>query len=62
MAEPVFFRHPGLRNPIAAGALVTTASGAQGALAWAAPESGAILVGDVTPAELVALRVGSTGR
>jgi anti-sigma factor RsiW len=62
VAEPVFFRHPSVRTPIAAGESVTARDGAQGLLAWAAPESGAILIGDVSPEELMALRVGSTGR
>ena len=62
VAEPVFFRHPGVRAPIAAGDVVTAKSGAQGIVAWAAPESGAILVGDGQPDELLALRVGGTGR
>lgn len=58
VAEPVFFRHPSVRAPIAAGEAVSAVSGAQGVLAWAAPESGAILVGDVSPADLLALRAG----
>ena len=62
VAEPTFFRHPGVRAPIAAGELVTAKAGAQGMVAWAAPESGAILVGDGQPNELLALRVGGTGR
>ena len=62
VAEPTFFRHPGVRAPIAAGELVTAKAGAQGIVAWAAPESGAILVGDGQPNELLALRVGGTGR
>lgn len=62
IAEPVFFRHPGMRAPVAAGRLVTASSGAQGMVAWAAPESGAVLVGDVAPGELAALRVGGGGR
>lgn len=61
VAEPVFFRHPSVRAPIAAGEAVSAVSGAQGVLAWAAPESGAILVGDVSPATLLALRAGGTG-
>lgn len=62
VAEPVFFRHPLVRAPIAAGEAVSTVSGAQGVLAWAAPESGAILVGEVSPALLMALRAGGAGR
>ncbi|MBC7842373.1 MAG: zf-HC2 domain-containing protein [Gemmatimonadaceae bacterium] len=62
VAEPVFFRHPGLRAPIAAGQLVSAVSSPQGLLAWAAPQSGAILVGDVAPDELSALRVGDAVR
>ncbi len=62
VAEPVFFRHPGVRTPIAAGELVTSVSGVQGVLAWAAPQSGAILVGDVAPGELLALRVADAAR
>ncbi len=62
VAEPVFFRSPGVRTPIAAGQPVSAMSGAQGVLAWAAPQSGAVLVGDVSPDELAALRVGDTGR
>lgn len=62
VAEPVFFRHPSVRGPIAAGDAVSAVSGAQGVLAWAAPESGAILVGDVPPAQLLALRAGDAGR
>lgn len=61
VAEPVFFRHPSVRTPVAAGESVTARDGAQGLVAWAAPESGAILVGDVLPDELLALRVGGTG-
>ncbi len=61
VAEPVFFRHPSVRTPVAAGEAVAARDGAQGLLAWAAPESGAILVGDVSPDELLALRVGGTG-
>ena len=62
VAEPVFFRHPGVRTPVAAGALVTSRAASQGLIAWAAPEAGVILVGDVSPDELLALRVGGTGR
>ena len=62
VAEPVFFRHPGIRGPIAAGLLVSAVSSAQGVLAWAAPQSGAILVGDVGPDELSALRLGDAVR
>jgi anti-sigma factor RsiW len=62
VGEPAFFRHPGVRAPIAAGDIVTSRSGTQSVLAWAAPESGAILIGDVAPAELMALRLGDTGR
>ena len=62
VAEPVFFRHPSLRAPIAAGDVVTARNGAQGMLAWAAPESGVILVGDVPMTELAALRLGATAR
>lgn len=62
VAEPVFFRHPGIRTPVAAGSLVSATSGAQSLLAWAAAESGAILVGDATARELSALRVGDAGR
>jgi anti-sigma factor RsiW len=62
VAEPVFFRHPGIRSPIAAGKLVTAATGTRGIVAWAAPQSGAILIGDVSPDELTALRVGDAGR
>jgi anti-sigma factor RsiW len=62
VAEPVFFRHPGVRAPIAAGATITANAGAQGMVAWAAPESGAFLIGDVTPTELMALRVSGAGR
>lgn len=62
VAEPVFFRHPAVRAPIAAGKMITAKSGAQGVLSWAAPQSGAILVGDVAPEEMLALRVGGTGR
>lgn len=62
VAEPVFFRHPGIRTPVASGSLVSATSGAQSLLAWAAAESGAVLVGDATAAELSALRVGGTGR
>ncbi len=61
VAEPVFFRHPSVRAPIAAGEAVSAVSGVQGMLAWAAPESGAILVGDVSPRALLALRAGETG-
>ena len=62
VAEPVFFRHPAVRAPIAAGEMITAKNGAQGVLSWAAPQSGAILVGDVAPEEMLALRVGGTGR
>jgi anti-sigma factor RsiW len=62
IAEPVFFRHPGLRVPVAAGRLVTASSGGQGMVVWAAPESGAVLIGEVPPTELAALRVGGGGR
>lgn len=62
ISEPTFFRHSGLRIPIAGGSLVSASSGAQAMVAWAAPESGAILVGDVSPGELSALRVGSSDR
>ncbi len=62
IAEPVFFRHPGLRAPVAAGRLVTASSGGQGMVAWAAPESGAVLIGEVAPSELAALRVGGGAR
>ncbi len=62
VAEPVFFRHPSVRAPIAAGDVVTARSGMQGLLAWAAPESGVILVGDVPAAELTALRLGDAAR
>lgn len=62
IAEPAFFRHPGMRTPVAAGELITAASGGQGLVAWAAPESGVVLVADVTPVELAALRVGGAGR
>ncbi len=62
IAEPVFFRHPGMRAPVAAGRLVSASSGGQGMVAWAAPESGAVLIGEVPPAELAALRVGGGGR
>lgn len=61
-SEPTFFRHSGLRTPVAAGHLVAASIGAQGLLAWAAPESGVVLIGDVSPAELAALRVGGAGR
>ena len=62
VAEPVFFRHPGIRTPVASGALVTASSGAQTVLAWAAPESGAMLVGDAPASALAALRVGDAAR
>ena len=62
IAEPTFFRNPGLRTPIATQGLVAASSGAQGLLAWAEPTSGAILIGDVTPGELAALRVAGTAR
>ena len=62
IAEPVFFRHPGMRAPVAAGRLVSASSGGQGMVAWAAPESGAVLIGEVPPTELAALRVGGGGR
>ncbi len=62
IAEPVFFRHPGMRAPVAAGRLVAASSGGQGMVAWAAPESGAVLIGEVPPTELAALRVGDGGR
>ena len=62
VAEPVFFRHPSVRAPIAAGDVVTARSGVQGLLAWAAPESGVILVGDVPAADLAALRLGDAAR
>lgn len=62
VAEPVFFRHPSVRTPIAAGASVTAMQGAQGVVAWAAPESGVILVGDASLADLLALRAGVTAR
>lgn len=62
IAEPAFFRHQGMRTPVAAGELITAASGGQGLVAWAAPESGVILVADVAPVELAALRVGGAGR
>lgn len=62
IAEPTFFRDPGLRTPIAAGKLITATIGEQGLVAWAAPQSGVVLVADVTPVELAALRVGGAGR
>ncbi|MCC7055203.1 MAG: zf-HC2 domain-containing protein [Gemmatimonadaceae bacterium] len=62
VAEPVFFRSPLIRGPVAAGSAVTAASGAQTMLAWAAEESGAILIGDAPAGALTALRVGDTGR
>lgn len=62
VAESTFFRHPGLRTPIGAGRTVVSSSGAQSMLAWAAPESGAVLIGDVPENELAALRVGGVGR
>ena len=62
VAEPVFFRHPAVRAPIAAGEMITAKNGAQGVLSWATPQSGAILVGDVAPEAMLALRVGGTGR
>ncbi len=62
VAEPVFFRHPSVRAPIASGDAVAARSGLHGMLAWAAPESGVILVGDVPLAELSALRVGDAAR
>ena len=62
VAEPVFFRHPSVRAPIAAGELVAARSGSQSMLAWAAPESGVILVGNVAASELTALRLGDAAR
>lgn len=62
IAEPTFFRHPGMRAPLAAGRMIAASSGGQGLVAWAAPESGAVLVGDVAPSELAALRAGGVAR
>jgi anti-sigma factor RsiW len=62
IAEPALFRHPGTRAPVAAGELITASESGQGLVAWAAPESGVVLVADVTPSELAALRVGVAGR
>jgi anti-sigma factor RsiW len=62
IGEPAFFRYPGMRTPLAAGDLITSTSGEQGVVAWAAPESGVVLVGDVAPVELAALRVRGAGR
>ncbi len=62
VGETAFFSEPGMRTPVAAGQLVTASSGGQGVVAWAAPESGVLLVADAAPVELAALRVGGAGR
>ncbi len=62
VSEPMFFRHPSVRTAVADGASVSAVSASQGIVAWAAPESGAILIGEARPADLLALRVGVTAR
>ena len=62
VAEPQFFRSPGIRAQIAAGGQVLAADGAQGVLGWAARESGVILVADAGPGELAGLRLAEAAR
>lgn len=62
VAEPVFFRHPGMRAPVAAGLLVAAESEGQSVLAWPSPESGVVFVADASVAALEALRPAARAR
>ena len=56
VSEDVFFRAPAMRRAVAAHHLLATSDGAQGLIAWPAPASGLLLVGDVPPRQLAAVR------
>jgi anti-sigma factor RsiW len=62
VAEPAFFRYPGMRAPVASGAAVTAVSGSQHIAAWPAVASGILLVGEVDADALAALRGRGTRR
>ncbi len=57
VGEQAFFRHPGLRGPVASGLIVTSHSGAQALAAWPDAASGVVLIGDTDTGALAALRV-----
>lgn len=62
VAEPVFFRHPAMRAPVAQGMLVAAVSESQAVLAWPASESGVVFVADASVAALEALRPAARAR
>ena len=62
VAEPVFFRHPAMRAPVAQGMLVAAVSESQSVLAWPASESGVVFVADASVAALEALRPAARAR
>ena len=59
VSERLFFRQPDVRRAVAARRVFAAVHGAQGVLAWAEPASGALLVGDASPAELARARGGT---
>lgn len=54
--EGAFFRDPLMRRAVADHHLLTASDGAQGLVAWPAPASGLLLVGDLPTRELAAVR------
>ena len=56
VSERVFFRHPHVRQAIAAAGLYATGRGGVHAIGWPDLDSGSLLVGEFAPAELAAMR------
>lgn len=62
LAEELLFRSPEVRASLAASGLAATGDGRPALIAWALPEAGSVLVGEVTPAALRGLWSRATGR
>jgi anti-sigma factor RsiW len=55
VSEQQFFQHPGIRQAVAGGRLLSARDGAQGIIAWPTASAGSLLIGDLAPDRLRAL-------
>lgn len=62
VSDALLFQSPNVRALLAQQRDVVARDGNQGLLLWAQPESGSMLVGELSPAEFSAIRAGSEGR
>jgi hypothetical protein len=62
VSDALLFQSPNVRALLAQKRAVSARDGAQGLLVWAQPESGSVLVGELSPEELGALHDDSAGR